>query len=84
MNLENTNQFKELLTALQRRNAVPYKISSYQAIRQANYIADMKQTIANWDLVLVEIHVYPKFDATPASGIVPPVKDKKLGGGIGI
>lgn len=81
LNPENTNQFKEPLTALQRKNAVPYKVSSYQAIRQANYIADIKQAVANRDPVLIGIHVYPNFDATPPSGIVPPVKEKKSRGG---
>ncbi|MGE6964320.1 C1 family peptidase [Bacillus thuringiensis] len=81
LNPENTNQFKEPLTSLQRTNAVPYKISSYQAIRQANYIADIKQALANRDPVLVGIYVYPNFDATPASGIVPPVTEKKSRGG---
>ncbi|MBG9521056.1 MULTISPECIES: C1 family peptidase [Bacillus] len=81
LNPENTNQFKEPLTALQQKNAVPYKISSYQAIRQANMIADIKQAVANQDPVLVGIHVYPNFDATPTSGIVPPVTEKKSRGG---
>ncbi|PEP80032.1 C1 family peptidase [Bacillus toyonensis] len=81
LNSENTNQFKEPLTALQQKNAVPYKISSYQAIRQANMIANIKQAVANQDPVLVGIHVYPNFDATPTSGIVPPVTEKKSRGG---
>ncbi|MBG9615773.1 C1 family peptidase [Bacillus cereus] len=81
LNPENTSQFKEPLTALQQKNAVPYKISSYQAIRQANMIADIKQAVANQDPVLVGIHVYPNFDATPPSGIVPPVTEKKSRGG---
>ncbi|OPA11695.1 C1 family peptidase [Bacillus cereus] len=81
LNPENTNQFKEPLTALQQKNAVPYKISSYQAIRQANMLADIKQAVANQDPVLVGIHVYPNFDATPPSGIVPPVTEKKSRGG---
>ncbi|WP_410991252.1 C1 family peptidase, partial [Bacillus cereus] len=81
LNPENTNQFKEPLTALQQKNAVPYKISSYQAIRQANMLADIKQAVANQDPVLVGIHVYPNFDATPTSGIVPPVTEKKSRGG---
>lgn len=81
LNPENTNQFKEPLTSLQQKNAVPYKISSYQAIRQANMIADIKQAVANQDPVLVGIHVYPNFDATPTSGIVPPVTEKKSRGG---
>ncbi|MBG9831948.1 MULTISPECIES: C1 family peptidase [Bacillus cereus group] len=81
LNPENTNQFKEPLTALQQKNAVPYKISFYQAIRQANLLADIKQAVANQDPVLVGIHVYPNFDATPTSGIVPPVTEKKSRGG---
>ncbi|MEK4418614.1 C1 family peptidase [Bacillus sp. FSL K6-0268] len=81
LNPENINQFKEPLTSLQQRNALPYKISSYQAIRQANMIADIKQALANQDPVLVGIHVYPNFDATPTSGIVPPVTEKKSRGG---
>lgn len=81
LNPENTNQFKEPLTAVQQKNAVPYKISSYQAIRQENLIADLKQALANQDPVLVGIHVYPNFDATPTSGIVPPVTEKKSRGG---
>ncbi|MES5943629.1 MULTISPECIES: C1 family peptidase [unclassified Bacillus cereus group] len=81
LNPENTNQFKEPLTALQQQNAVPYKISSYQAIRQANMIADIKQAVANQDPILVGIHVYPNFDATSTSGIVPPVTERKSRGG---
>ena len=81
LNSENTTQFKEPLTLLQRKNAVPYKINSYQAIRQANMIADIKQAVANQDPVLVGIHVYPNFDETPSSGIVPPVREKKSRGG---
>ncbi|MGR5881217.1 C1 family peptidase [Bacillus cereus] len=81
LNPENTKQFKEPLTSLQKQNAVPYKISSYQAIRQTNMIADIKQSVANQDPVLVGIHVYPNFDATPTSGIVPPVTEKKSRGG---
>ncbi|PGT51232.1 peptidase C1 [Bacillus cereus] len=81
LNPENTNQFKEPLTSLQQKNAVPYKISSYQAIRQTNLIAGIKQALANQDPVLVGIHVYPNFDATPVSGIVPPVTEKKSRGG---
>lgn len=81
VNPENTKQFKEPLTSLQQQNAVPYKISSYQAIRQATMIADIKQALANQDPVLVGIHVYPNFDATPISGIVPPVTEKKSRGG---
>ncbi|MGR5979279.1 C1 family peptidase [Bacillus cereus] len=60
---------------------MPYKISSYQAIRQANMLADIKEAIANQDPILVGIHVYPNFDATPTSGIVPPVTEKKSRGG---
>lgn len=81
LNPDNTNQFKDPLTSLQEKNALPYKISSYQAIRQTNLIADIKQALANQDPVLVGIHVYPNFDATPASGIVPPVTEKKSRGG---
>ncbi|MGR5971007.1 C1 family peptidase [Bacillus paranthracis] len=81
LNPENTNQFKEPLTYLQQKNAEPYKISSYQAIRQTNLIADIKQALANQDPVLVGIYVYPNFDATPTSGIVPPVTEKKSRGG---
>lgn len=81
LNPENTNQFKEPLTVLQQQNAAPYKISSYQAIHQANMITDIKQALANQDPILVGIHVYPNFDATPTSGIVPPVTEKKSRGG---
>ncbi|MGR5989509.1 C1 family peptidase [Bacillus paranthracis] len=44
-------------------------------------IADIKQALANQDPVLVGIYVYPNFDATPTSGIVPPVTEKKSRGG---
>ncbi|WP_410993558.1 C1 family peptidase [Bacillus cereus] len=81
LNPENTNQFKEPLTSVQQKNAVPYKIISYQAIRQENLIADIKQALANQDPILVGIHVYPNFDATPTSGIIPPVTEKKSRGG---
>ncbi|MGN4668102.1 C1 family peptidase [Bacillus cereus group sp. MYBK234-1] len=81
LNPENTDQFKEPFTSVQQKNAVPYKISSYQAIRQENLIADIKQALANQDPVLVGIHVYPNFDATPTSGIVPPVTERKSRGG---
>ncbi|PHG57777.1 C1 family peptidase [Bacillus toyonensis] len=81
VNPENIDQFKAPLTSIQQKNALPYKIHSYQAIRQANMIADIKQAVANQDPVLVGIHVYPNFDSTPSSGIVPPVTEKKSRGG---
>ncbi|MDR6226773.1 C1 family peptidase [Desmospora profundinema] len=81
LNPENTQQFDEPLTTLQNKNAVPYKLRNYQVIWRSNMVEQIKQALANGDPVMVGIQVYPNFDATPPSGIVPPVKEKKSRGG---
>ncbi|MGE6964353.1 hypothetical protein ACQKIW_32105 [Bacillus thuringiensis] len=55
LNLENINQFKEPLTFLQRKNAVPYIINFYQSIRPANMVANIKQVVANQEVWKVRI-----------------------------
>ncbi|PEJ75296.1 C1 family peptidase [Bacillus wiedmannii] len=81
VNPENIEQFKQPVTITQKENALPYKISSSQVIRETNMVHKIKQALANQDPVLVGINVYPNFDATPANGIVPPVTKKKSRGG---
>ncbi|TJZ99678.1 peptidase C1 [Bacillus thuringiensis] len=81
INPDNIEQFKQSVTTFQKQNASPYKISSYQVIRQTNMINKIKQALANQEPVLVGIQVYPNFDATPSNGIVPPVIEKKSRGG---
>ncbi|MEH7151360.1 C1 family peptidase, partial [Bacillus thuringiensis] len=81
LNPTNTMQFQQALTRVQRKQALPYQIRNYQVISQPNMISQIKQALANRDPVMVGIHVYPNFDATPSSGIVPPVTSKKSRGG---
>ncbi|MGE0991850.1 C1 family peptidase [Bacillus sp. GMa5/2] len=81
VNPENIEQFKQPVTPIQKENALPYKISGYQVIRETNMVHKIKQALANQDPVLIGINVYPNFDATPTSGIVPPVTEKKSRGG---
>ncbi|EKS8373234.1 C1 family peptidase [Bacillus thuringiensis] len=81
VNTENIEQFKQPVTPTQKENALPYKISGYQVIRETNMVHKIKQALANQDPVLIGINVYPNFDATPTNGIIPPVTEKKSRGG---
>ncbi|MFC4078315.1 C1 family peptidase [Salinithrix halophila] len=78
---ENTAQFSAPLTPLQNKNAKPYQIEDYRMIWGSRMIDEIKQAVANGDPAMVGIDVYPNFDATPSSGIVPPVGEKKSRGG---
>ncbi|MDM8365469.1 C1 family peptidase [Bacillus thuringiensis] len=81
LNPENTAQFQNPITNTQWKQALPYQIRNYQLISQSNMVAQIKQALAHRDPVMVGIYVYPNFDATPSSGIVPPVTSKKSRGG---
>ncbi|MED3391341.1 C1 family peptidase [Bacillus thuringiensis] len=81
VNSENIEQFKQPITPTQKENALPYRISGYQVIRETNMVHKIKQALANLNPVLIGINVYPNFDATPTSGIIPPVTEKKSRGG---
>lgn len=80
-NRSNTEQFYAPITELQRKNAAPYKINNFRYINRYRMIDDIKQAVANGDPVMVGIEVYPNFDSTPPTGIVPPVGEKKSRGG---
>ncbi|TCP69211.1 C1 family peptidase [Baia soyae] len=78
----NTDQFKAPKTVLQRENAAPYKIDSFRFIRDNSSMVDnVKRAVANGDPVMFGIPVYPNFDATPSTGIIPAVEEKKSRGG---
>ncbi|MDQ0416019.1 hypothetical protein J2Z48_000177 [Croceifilum oryzae] len=81
-NRENKDQFKAPITALQRKNAAPYKISTFRYIyKNSSMVSNIKQAVANGDPVMIGIPVYPNFDATPSTGIIPAVGEKKSRGG---
>ncbi|MCQ6344407.1 peptidase C1, partial [Bacillus cereus] len=74
-------QFQKPITNVHWKQALPYQIRYYQLISQSNMDAHIKQALANRDPVMVGIYVYPNIDATPSTGIVPPVTSKKSRGG---
>lgn len=80
-NRSNTEQFYAPITELQRKNAAPYKINNFRYISRYRMVDDIKQAVANGDPVMVGIEVYPNFDSTPRTGIIPAVGERKSRGG---
>ncbi|SDB92684.1 C1 family peptidase [Shouchella lonarensis] len=81
LNRDNTDQFQQPHTPVQRENALPYRINGFRYISGRTMVDQIKQAVANGNPVMAAINVYPNFDATPKSGITPPVEERKSRGG---